>query len=82
MSFSKDETKKMVVDIISDKLNMPADSIKSEATFKDLGADSLDVVEIIMNFEEIFGIEIKDEEAEKISSVGQAINLIHTVRKK
>ena len=43
---------------------------------------SLDVVEIIMNFEDTFGIEIKDEDAEKIKSIGEAVALIHTYRTK
>ena len=82
MAFSKEDTLQKVVDIISEKLNMPKDSVKPEATFKDLGADSLDLVEIIMSFEEIFGIEIKDEDAEKIKNVGQAVDLINEVRTK
>ena len=82
MAFSRDDTLQKVVDIIADKLNMPKENIKPEASFKDLGADSLDIVEIIMNFEETFGIEIKDEDAEKIKNVDQAVNLIHEARKK
>ncbi len=82
MAFSKEDTQQKVIDIIVDKLNMPQENIKLESTFKDLGADSLDIVEMIMNFEETFGIEIKDEDAEKIQSVAQAIELIHNVRKK
>ena len=51
-----------------------ADEVKDESSFvEDLGADSLDTVELIMEFEDEFGIEIPDEEAEKISSVGEAI---------
>lgn len=82
MAFSKDDTCQKVFTIISEKLSMPKENIKAEAAFKDLGADSLDVVEIIMSFEEVFGIEIKDEEAEKIKTVGQAIDLIHAARTK
>jgi acyl carrier protein len=82
MAFSKEDTLKKVVAIIAEKLSMSSDLIKSTATFKDLGADSLDIVEIIMNFEETFGIEIKDEDAEKIKTVGEAVELIHNVRTK
>lgn len=82
MSFTIEDTKTKVISIIADKLNMPKESITQASAFKDLGADSLDIVEIIMSFEEAFGIEIKDEDAEKIKSVEQAINLIHEMRAK
>lgn len=82
MAFTKEETLSKVVSIISEKLNLPAQNITEASTFKDLGADSLDVVEIIMSFEETFGLEIKDEDAEKIKSIGEAVNLIHTYRTK
>jgi acyl carrier protein len=82
MSFSQEDTSQKVIAIIAEKLSMPAGNIVPASTFKDLGADSLDIVEIIMTFEETFGIEIKDEDAEKIKTVEQAIELIHTVRTK
>ncbi len=82
MAFTREDTLQKIVEIIADKLSMPADNIKEDATFKDLGADSLDIVEIIMGFEETFGIEIKDEDAEKIKTVGQAVDLIHNARSK
>lgn len=82
MSFETADTLKKVIDIIADKLSIPYENIKSESTFKDLGADSLDIVEIIMSFEETFGIEIKDEDSEKIKSVKEAADLIHGVRTK
>jgi acyl carrier protein len=82
MSFSQEETSQKVIAIIAEKLSMPAQNISAVSTFKDLGADSLDIVEIIMSFEETFGIEIKDEDAEKIKTVGNAIDLIHAARTK
>ncbi|KKQ32426.1 MAG: Acyl carrier protein [candidate division TM6 bacterium GW2011_GWF2_37_49] len=82
MSFSMEDSQKKVVAIIAEKLSIPAENITLESTFKDLGADSLDIVEIIMAFEENFGIEIKDEDAEKIKSVGEAVNLIQKFRTK
>lgn len=82
MAFSQEDTQQKVVGIISEKLSMPQENIKVEATFQDLGADSLDIVEMIMSFEETFGIEIKDEDAEKIKSVEDAINHIHDARTK
>ena len=66
-----------VKDVIIDKLGVEEESIKSEAHFvNDLGADSLDTVELIMEFEEEFGIEIPDDDAEKITSVGSAVEYI------
>jgi acyl carrier protein len=66
-----------VKEIIVEQLGVEADQVKPEASFiDDLGADSLDTVELVMAFEEEFNIEIPDEEAEKIKSVGNAINYI------
>jgi acyl carrier protein len=60
--------------IISDQLMVDPDEVTDESSFvDDLGADSLDTVELIMEFEDEFGIEISDEDAEKISTVGEAI---------
>jgi acyl carrier protein len=64
-------------EIIADQLGVEADKVVPEAKFvEDLGADSLDVVELIMAFEEEFGIEIPDEDAEKIQTVGDVINYL------
>ena len=66
-----------VKEIIIDKLGIDDGKITMDAKFiDDLGADSLDTVELIMQFEEEFGIEIPDEEAEGLLSVGQAIEYI------
>ena len=63
--------------IIVDKLSVNESEVTPEATFaQDLGADSLDTVELIMEFEREFGISIPDNEAEKISTVGDAIAYI------
>lgn len=82
MAFSKEDTLQKVVQIISDKLNVPIENIKAEATFQDVGADSLDIVEMIMSFEERFGIEIKDEDAEKIKTIQSAVDHINESRTK
>jgi acyl carrier protein len=82
MQFTREDTLSKVVSIIAEKLNLPIENVSEASTFKDLGADSLDVVEIIMSFEENFGIEIKDEDAEKIKSIGEAVDLIHQFRTK
>ena len=64
-------------DIIAEVLNVDADEITMETTFvDDLGADSLDVFQIIMGIEEEFDIEIANEDAEKIVSVGDAVEQI------
>ncbi|MBT5782560.1 acyl carrier protein [Candidatus Marinimicrobia bacterium] len=70
-----------VKEVIIDKLGVEEDSIKSEAHFvNDLGADSLDTVELIMEFEEEFGIEIPDEDAENITTVGKAVDYIEKTK--
>ncbi|MFD0049274.1 acyl carrier protein [Actinomycetes bacterium NPDC127524] len=63
--------------IVIDRLNVEEAEVKLEASFKDdLGADSLDVVELVMELEDEFGMEISDEDAEKIVTVGDAVNYI------
>ena len=67
-----------VRDIVVDQLGVEADEVSIESTFiDDLGADSLDIVELIMAFEEEFGIEIPDEAAEKIKTVQDVVSYIH-----
>jgi len=66
-----------VKEIIVEQLGVDADEVTTEASFtEDLGADSLDIVELVMAFEEEFGIEIPDEEAEKIGKVKEAVSYI------
>ena len=66
-----------VKDIIIDKLGVEEEKINSEASFvDDLGADSLDTVELIMQLEEEFGIEIPDDDADKITTVQAAIDYL------
>jgi len=67
-----------VKDIIVEQLDVDADKVTMEASFKeDLDADSLDVVELVMEFEDAFDMEISDEDAEKINTVGDAVNYIN-----
>jgi acyl carrier protein len=66
-----------VKDIIVQQLGVDPEKVKPEASFiEDLGADSLDTVELVMAFEEEFGVEIPDDEAEKIRTVGDAIKYL------
>ena len=73
MSDTAERVKKIVVD----HLNVDADKVTDNASFiEDLGADSLDTVELVMAFEEEFGIEIPDDAAESIVTVGDAVKFI------
>jgi acyl carrier protein len=75
-------TEQRIKDIIVDQLGVNADQVTPEAKFiEDLGADSLDTVELIMALEEEFGIEVPDEEAEKLQSVGDVTKYIEENQK-
>ena len=66
-----------VKDIIVEQLGVNPEQVTPEASFiEDLGADSLDTVELVMAFEEVFGAEIPDEDAEKLTTVGAVINYL------
>lgn len=70
-----------VKEIIVDRLDVEDSKVKMEASFKeDLEADSLDVVELVMELEDEFDMEIADEEAEKINTVGDAVNYINSTQ--
>ena len=78
MSDILEQVKKIVVD----HLGVDADKVTDNASFiDDLGADSLDTVELVMAFEEEFGIEIPDDAAEKIQTVGHAVKFINDSQK-
>ncbi|WP_414046624.1 acyl carrier protein [Macrococcus equi] len=71
-----------VKDIIVDRLGVDADKVTADASFKDdLGADSLDIAELVMELEDQFGMEIPDEDAEKINTVGDAVKYIESLEK-
>ena len=74
-----EEVQAKLKEIVMDRLNAEEDQIKPEATFvEDLGADSLDIVELIMGIEEEFDIEIPDEDAEKLTTVEEAMTYVKT----
>lgn len=71
-----------VKDIIAEQLGVKKEEIKQESSFiDDLGADSLDTVELVMALEEEFGIEIPDEDTEKMTTVGEAVKYIESKSK-
>lgn len=72
-----------VKSIIVEQIGVDEEEVKSDSSFvDDLGADSLDTVELVMAFEEEFGIEIPDEDAEKITCVQEAVDYIEAKSKK
>ncbi len=74
-----ENTEAKVKDIIVEQLGVNAEQVKPDAKFiDDLGADSLDTVELVMAFEEEFGIEVPDEDAEKPQSVGDVITYVNS----
>ena len=74
-----ENVKEKVVSIIVEHLGVnPEDVVETASFTNDLGADSLDTVELIMAFEEEFGLEIPDQDAEKISTVGDVLNYIES----
>src|SRR2546430_11096850 len=79
MAMDMKQLEEKVKDIIVEELGVERDKLTSEASFmEDLGADSLDTVELVMAFEKEFDIDIPDEEAEKLRTVGQARSEEHT----
>ena len=77
MAASRDEVFERVKEVLVDKLGVEEGEITEEASFQeDLEADSLDLVEMIMELEDQFGIKISDEDAQKIQTVGQAVDYV------
>jgi acyl carrier protein len=74
-----DSIESRVKEIIVNELGVEAEKVTPDASFvEDLGADSLDTVELVMAFEEEFGIDIPDEDAEKMSTVGEAVKYLES----
>ncbi len=78
MAMDMKQLEEKVKDIIVEELGVERDKLTNDASFmEDLGADSLDTVELVMAFEKEFDIDIPDEEAEKLRTVGQALQYLH-----
>jgi len=78
MAMDMKQLEEKVKDIIVEELGVEREKLTADASFmEDLGADSLDTVELVMAFEKEFDIDIPDEEAEKLRTVGQALEYLH-----
>ncbi len=80
MTQAVQNTQKKVISIVADVLNVDQKTVTMETSFDQLGADSLDMLELVMKIEESFEIEISDEATIEITTVGQAVHAINNAR--
>jgi len=81
-SFDKTDTRSKVIEVIAHELKIDKGMVTDASTLDVLGADSLDIVQIIMHMEEQFGIEINDEDAEHMRSLSDIVEYVHARRSK
>lgn len=81
-NIDRQDTYNKVIALVAQKLNVDKAAVERAHSFQELGADSLDMVEIVMQLEEDFGIEINDADAEKLTSVDQVVDYIYALRSK
>jgi acyl carrier protein len=82
MAIELKDTADKIVAIIVEKLDIDPSLVQMNSTLPDLGADSLDLVEIIMKIEEEFGIEVNDEVVEKLQNLQELVDYVHGLRNK
>ena len=80
MNIDRNDTYNTVVTVVAEKLNIDKSSINGGSSLQDLGADSLDMVEIFMKLEEKFSVQMDDEKAEQLNSIDDVVNYMHGLR--
>ncbi|MCA9769754.1 acyl carrier protein [Candidatus Dependentiae bacterium] len=82
MEFDKNDTMEKVAAIVMEQLHVSKEDIQEASEFHDLGADSLDMVEIVLKLEDVFGMKIGEEDAERFHNVDEVVDYIHKRRTK
>ncbi len=80
MNIDRNDTYNIVVAVVAEKLNIDKNSINGGLSLQDLGADSLDMVEIFMKLEEKFSVQMDDEKAEQLNTIDDVVNYMHGLR--